>query len=118
MFAHLHKFTVTLILTLICLCAADAHAKAIIDNKLTQKFTQIPTGSLIPVVVTYQNAPNSADIQILHNLGIQYGVTLSQLPMAGIWATKPQIDQLSTQSNIRSIYLSNDLKYFNKEGSA
>ncbi|MEW6734212.1 MAG: S8 family serine peptidase, partial [Acidobacteriota bacterium] len=96
----------------------DVHAQVIIDNKLSEKLTQALPAQLIPVIVTYNTLPSSSDIELLRNLGIQYGVKMKELPMAGIWATAAQINQLATQPNVRSLYLNRQLQYFNREGTA
>src|SRR5262249_1134845 len=40
------------------------------------------------------------------------------LPMVGVWATASQIRQIANGSSVRSLYLNQQLHYFNREGSA
>lgn len=110
----------SLIATLtLSLAASAAFADAVLDPNLPAKLaTTGGTASVLPVIVTYNAPPAAADVALLRSLGIRYGVTMKALPMAGVWATPAQIQQLATQPNVRSIYLDKPLRYYNHVGTA
>lgn len=119
MFSKINRIVITLLIGVIFLAAGtDAQAQALIDKKLSQKMAASLPTQLISAIITYHSAPSSADVQLLRNFGIQYGVVLKELPMVGVWATSAQINKVAALTNVRSIYLNSRLQYFNREGSA
>lgn len=71
------------------------------------------------VIITYdQDKPVSDDqLNFLDSLGISTGVTMETLPIAGVLATKSQIETLKEQDDILSIYLNEELEYFNAKST-
>lgn len=118
MVIRVRSLIAALALTVLVFTAVHASAQALIDPKLTQAIGQAQASDLLSVIVTYNAPPTAQDVATLKGFGIQYGVTLSQLPMAGVWATGSQIGQIAALSNVQSIYLNAALLYFNKEGTA
>ncbi|MDC3424667.1 S8 family serine peptidase [Aquibacillus sp. 3ASR75-11] len=72
------------------------------------------------VIVTFNGdgAPTTEQVDILEKLDIETGVMLQSLPMAGVMATKEQIQNLSDNSEVRSIYLNKKLEYFNADSTS
>ena len=92
---------------------ADAH----LDPQLVQKLASaLPTDEL-QVVVTYeQSGPVTASqVQALKALGIEKGVTMHTLPIAGALATPAEIAALRQRDDVVSIYHNAPLRFFNKE---
>ncbi|MFH2078271.1 MAG: S8 family serine peptidase, partial [Pseudomonadota bacterium] len=92
---------------------ADAH----LDPQLVQKLASaLPTDEL-QVVVTYeQSGPVTAtQVQALKALGIEKGVTMHTLPIAGALATPAEIAALRQRDDVVSIYYNAPLRFFNKE---
>ena len=92
---------------------ADAH----LDPQLVQKLAgALPTDEL-QVVVTYeQSGPvTAAQVQALKALGIEKGVTMHTLPIAGALATPAEIAALRQRDDVVSIYYNAPLRFFNKE---
>jgi serine protease AprX len=100
------------------LLAAVAATAGTLDPKVSARLSTSGANALIPVIVTYQNPPTTADTTTLRSLGVSYGVTLRQLPMAGVWATPAQVRAIAALTNVRSVYLNQQLRFFNYEGSA
>ncbi|PKR77736.1 peptidase S8 [Halalkalibacillus sediminis] len=71
------------------------------------------------VIVSYRQTDPLSDQQVdaLHSIGIETGLVMDSLPMAGVLATKSQIDELSNQDDVLSIYLNEELEYFNEESN-
>jgi serine protease AprX len=105
-------------IVLVLLVAAAAATAGTLDPKVTAKLSTSGASALIPVIVTYQSTPTTADATTLRSLGVTYGVTLRQLPMAGVWATPAQVRAIAALTNVRSVYLNQQLRFFNYEGSA
>lgn len=83
-----------------------------------QKALKDLTGSL-EVIVTFKGdaAPTSENLDLLSTIGITNGVTLNSLPMAGVLATKSQIEQLAQNDQVLSIYLNKQLDYYNADAT-
>jgi serine protease AprX len=92
---------------------ADAQISA--DLAQTLK-TALPTQELT-VVVSYghSGAPTAAEVSALKGLGIAKGITMRSLPVAGVLATPAEIQALSMQPGVVSIFANRPLRYFNYE---
>ncbi|MCD9032266.1 S8 family serine peptidase [Luteimonas sp. Y-2-2-4F] len=92
---------------------ADAH----LDPELLSRLTAaLPTDELQVVVSYRQSTPvSTAQRAALQALGIERGVTLRTLPVAGVIATPSEIRALARREDVASIYWNAPLRYFNKE---
>ena len=92
---------------------ADAH----LDPQLLQKLSAaLPTDELQIVISYGQSTPVGADqISALKALGIDKGVTMRTLPIAGALATPAEIQALARRDDVASIYFNAPLRYMNKE---
>lgn len=91
--------------------------KAVVDTALTK--TLLTAIGPVEAIVTFKSDEGvlPEQLKLLENLGIQKGLTLNQLPIAGILATKSQIETLSQSDQIVSIYLNKKLQYENEEAT-
>ncbi|MEH7333271.1 S8 family serine peptidase [Neobacillus drentensis] len=99
---------------------SKAHASvtsAVLDSKLV-KALETATDPL-QVIVTFdgQGAPTKGNLDVLKGLGIAKGITMKALPMAGIVATKDQINKLAASPGVKSIYLNRKLEYYNADAT-
>lgn len=71
------------------------------------------------VIVTFKgdHAPTEDQVNVLQTLGIDIGRTMQSLPMAGVIATKTQIDQLAKNDQVQSIFLNRKLEYYNADAT-
>ncbi|MER2997670.1 S8/S53 family peptidase [Pontibacter populi] len=92
-------------------------AQAYVDPKLKAALAE---RNVVQVVVTFkgEGAPNLLDVSALSQVGILQGLTLRALPMAGIIATASQVDALSKNNRVLSLYLNESLKYENDAATA
>jgi len=92
---------------------ADAH----LDPQLVQKLAAAAAGDELQVVISYeQSGPVTAgQLAALDALGIDKGVTMRTLPIAGALATPAEIRALAQRDDVASIYWNAPLQYFNKE---
>ncbi len=92
---------------------ADAH----LDPQLVAKMATAAATENLAVVVTYkQSTPvSAAQVNALKALGIERGVTMRTLPIAGALATPSEIRALAQRDDIVSIYFNAPLRYMNKE---
>jgi serine protease AprX len=95
------------------LALADAH----LDPQLLAKMAgALPTDELQIVVSYEQSVPVSAgQVSALKALGIEKGVTMRTLPIAGALATPAEIRALAQRDDVASIYWNAPLRYMNKE---
>ncbi len=95
-----------------------AATQAVVDSRLQSALANA-TGP-VQVVVTFNgdSAPTAADVAALQAVGITTGVTLRSLPMAGVLATKAQVEVLATRPEVRSLFLNRQLQYDNAEATA
>ncbi len=95
-----------------------AFAQAVIDQRLKEAL--VNAVSPLEVVVTFKgnSAPTAEQISVLKQAGIIQGLTFRSLPIAGVLATAAQVDALSKNSQVRSLYLNSKLEYFNNNSRA
>lgn len=95
----------------------EASSHAVIDPLVTEA---LDTASSLQVIVTFKgdSAPTSSQLSLLKTLGIETGVSMKSLPIAGIIATKDQIEQLAANPEVQSIYMNKQLSYFNADATA
>ncbi len=99
------------------LASGLAVAEAQIDPQLASRLASaLPTDELQIVVSYEQSGPvSAAQVQALKSLGIEKGVTMRTLPIAGALATPAEIRALAARDDVASIYFNAPLRYFNKE---
>ncbi len=92
---------------------ADAH----LDPELVSRLNAAAAADELQVVVSYkQSGPvTPAQVSALQALGIDKGVTMRTLPIAGAVATPAEIRALAKRDDVASIYWNAPLRYFNKE---
>jgi serine protease AprX len=99
------------------LASGVALADAQLDPQLVQRMNAASALDELAVVVTYkQSTPvSAAQVQALEALGIEKGVTMRTLPIAGALATSAEIRALAQRDDVVSIYWNAPLRFFNKE---
>src|SRR5438128_8083598 len=92
---------------------ADARISADLVKTLA---STSPTKELT-VVVSYghSGAITAAELAAMKSIGIDKGRTMRSLPVAGVLATPSEIQALSKQPNVVSIFPNKQLRYFNLE---
>jgi serine protease AprX len=88
-------------------------SNAVTIGKHLEKALEDSSITSLEVIVTFNGteAPSVENVNLLTSLGITKGITLQSLPMAGVIATHEQIESLSNNSQVRSIYLNRQLQY-------
>lgn len=107
----------------ICALAAGLLASGVVladaqlDSQLLSRMTAaLPTDELQIVVSYEQSGPvTAAQVAALGTLGINEGVVMRTLPIAGALATPAEIRALALRDDVASIYFNAPLRYFNKE---
>ncbi|MDQ0862070.1 S8 family serine peptidase [Bacillus sp. V2I10] len=97
--------------------AGAAPSQSAVIDPLVEK--ALNTASSLELIVTFKGdgAPDSTQLSLLKSLGIDTGVSMKSLPIAGVVATKNQIEKLAANTEVRSIYLNKKLSYFNAEAA-
>jgi serine protease AprX len=92
---------------------ADAH----LDPQLLEKMAAAGAGEELQIVISYQQSGpvNAAQVAALASLGIDKGVTMRALPIAGALATPAEIKALARRDDVVSIFWNAPLQYFNYE---
>nr|WP_272495831.1 S8 family serine peptidase [Bacillus pinisoli] len=90
----------------------QASSVAVIGESLQKALSDVGPHQ---VIVTFKSkgAPTQDQLSLLDQLGVKTGVTLHSLPMAGILATKSQIEKLASNDQVLSIYLNEKLDFVN-----
>lgn len=88
------------------------------DTTLAEKLLAAPT-ELQQVIVTFEgNGPLSLDqLNALDVLGITSGVSLKNLPIVGVMATKAQVDALYSRDDVVSVWNNDPLVLENHEST-
>lgn len=99
------------------LASGLAVAEARIDPELTRLLASTPATEDLQIVISYeQSGPvTAAQIAALRELGIDRGVHMHTLPIAGALATPAEIRALAARDDVASIYFNAPLRFFNKE---
>ncbi|HEY4556181.1 MAG TPA: S8 family serine peptidase, partial [Lysobacter sp.] len=99
------------------LASGVALADAQLDPQLLERMNAATAADELAVVITYkQSAPVSpAQVAALRALGIEKGVTMRTLPIAGALATPAEIRALAKRDDVVSVHWNAPLRYFNKE---
>lgn len=111
--------TLAAALTLSALTASAAGAQpTALDDDLAAALASA-TGEL-QVVVTFEGtgAPDAADLDLLRRTGVEAGLTLSSLPIAGVLATADEVRALAASPGVRSVDLNRELTYDNDDATA
>lgn len=106
--------TLVLVFTLMVPGLSKANTVSAVLDKSLVKALETATEPL-QVIVTFDadGAPTNNHLNLLESLGISTGITMKSLPIAGILATKGQIEKLAAVPGIKSIYLNKKLTYSN-----
>lgn len=90
----------------------------VIDTKLTQILKEAT--SSIEVIITFKNVEQVEENQLqkLKDVGIENVIKFNSLPFVGALLTKSQIEQLSTEPSIQSIYYNAPLQYENESSTS
>lgn len=99
------------------LLSGVALADAQLDPQLLSRMNAAGAADQLQIVVSYeQSGPVTAgQIAALQAIGIDKGVTMRTLPIAGALATKAEIQALAQRDDVASIYWNAPLRYLNKE---
>lgn len=99
------------------LASGVALADAQLDPQLLGRMAAAGAADQLQVVISYeQSGPvTAAQVAALKSLGIDRGVTMRTLPIAGALATPAEIRALAQRDDVASIYWNAPLRYFNKE---
>jgi serine protease AprX len=98
--------------------APSAAELAEIDPQLTAALASA-SGS-VEVVVTFKGeaAPTATDVQALRAAGITTGFTFHELPLAGVLATRAQVEALAARPEVLSLWSNRPLQYELDESTA
>lgn len=99
------------------LASGIALADAQLDPQLVAKMASASPTDNLQVVISYrQSVPVTASqVSVLKSLGIDKGVTMRTLPIAGALATPAEIKALAQRNDVASIWFNAPLRYMNKE---
>ncbi|MCA1319184.1 S8 family serine peptidase [Bacillus tianshenii] len=75
--------------------------------------------STAQVIVTFkeEERANSEQLGFLEEIGITSAVVMNSLPIVGVVATKQQIEKLGASPEVLSIYLNEELSFYNAEST-
>lgn len=106
-------FTLLVSISLSANYSVRASNEVILDEQLQQVMKSEEGPYQVIVTFNATNGPTNSQVQLLKELGIEIGTTMQSLPMAGIVATKSQIEKLTESDEVFSIYLNKQLEYVN-----
>ncbi|MEH7298885.1 S8 family serine peptidase [Neobacillus drentensis] len=113
--------TLVILVSLVIPGLSKANAEgtsAIIDSKLLKALDTAVDPLQVIVTFDGQGAPTKDQLNLLNSLGISKGLSMKALPMAGILATKDQINKLAASPGVKSIYLNHKLTFYNADATS
>lgn len=95
----------------------SAENLAVVDTNLLKV---LETAQVAQAIITFhgEGPATTSQLDLLETAGISTGLSLKSLPMVGVLASKEAIDHLSKMPEVRSIYLNEELTYFNADATA
>ncbi|XOV80371.1 MAG: S8 family serine peptidase [Aestuariibacter sp.] len=113
----LSKKTIISLAVAFALPTVGAQAKTF-DAELADIFAANPL-ELQQVIVTFegQSAPSAEQIDALEQLGVDTGVSLQQLPIVGVLATKAQVEAIYQRDDVVSVWHNDALVLENHEST-
>ncbi|MCI4566934.1 S8 family serine peptidase [Lysobacter sp. CFH 32150] len=99
------------------LASGVALADAQLDPRLVSKLVTALPFEQLQIVVTYDqaNPVSTGQIAALKALGIDKGIAMRVLPIAGAFATPAEIRALAQRDDVAAIHLNRDLEYYNAD---
>ncbi|WP_425310997.1 S8 family serine peptidase [Fictibacillus nanhaiensis] len=95
--------------------AEDTIGSTSIDKRLLQKLT---TNSVVEAIVSFDQGISQTVIKnSLLEAGVQRGIIMESLPIAGVLLTKTQLELLADESEVRSVYYNAPLAYDNEDST-
>ncbi|TMW70199.1 peptidase S8 [Alteribacter natronophilus] len=87
----------------------------VVDSKLLDRLGDVEAAEVI--VTFHGDEVTDSEVSLLSDLGITDALTFESLPMAGLTATKAQVEALAEQDGVLSVYLNEELEYFNADST-
>lgn len=119
---RLSRTLLSLAMAVVLIAGAFVPAKASTSAIISPRLQSVLATALGPVqvIVTFQGegAPTAAHLDLLRQAGIRVGRTFEALPMAGVLATRAQVNALAASPEVRSLYYNAPLTYYNAEATA
>jgi serine protease AprX len=90
---------------------------ATMDSHLLEEMKN--NSGLLNVIVTFKgdDAPTNKNVNLLKTLGIDTGITMQSLPIAGVLATAEQVKALQESDQVRSLYLNRKVEFYNADAT-
>ena len=106
-------------LAVAALAGVDAAAAARLDPVLESRLSAAGANTPLEVIVSFEGdgPPAPDDLALLQSLGLR-GITLHSLPIAGVLATRAQVDALLADDDVRSVWFNAPLAYENEQATA
>lgn len=97
------------------LLAPTAVGQARIAEALQAEMASMGPLDVVQAVVVFDRdgAPRASDLQALRLTGVVKGFGFESLPMAGVLATRSTINAIAALPTVRTIWLNEELSYFN-----
>ncbi|MGM0838987.1 MAG: S8 family peptidase [Bacillota bacterium] len=89
----------------------------VVDEKVWSVLSDATSTAQVIVTFKGEEKANSEQLGLLEEIGITSAVTMNSLPIVGIVATKRQIEELEASPEVLSIYLNEELSYYNAEST-
>ncbi|WP_425308484.1 S8 family serine peptidase [Fictibacillus nanhaiensis] len=95
--------------------AEDTSGSPSLDKRLLQQLTN---HSAVEAIVTFRQGMNQDAIKTsLQEAGVQQGIIMEALPIAGVMISQAQLDVITKKSDVRSIYYNAPLMYDNEDST-
>ncbi len=90
---------------------------SVVQEKVWSVLKDATTTAQIIITFNGEHKPTATQLKLLKELGINTAVTMNELPIAGALATKKQVEALAESPEVRSIYLNEEVTYYNAEST-
>ncbi|MDQ0256638.1 serine protease AprX [Evansella vedderi] len=93
--------------------------KVSLDPLLEETLKTVSSSTSLEVIVTFKGdgPPTENQINLLEDLGISTGLSMESLPIAGVVATKSQIEKLQQSDEVLSVYKNTPLELLNQDST-
>lgn len=96
---------------------ASAETLPVVDEEI---FEALVTADVAEVIVTFhgEGPVQPSQLDLLEEAGVSTGMSLKSLPMVGVLASQQAVERLAQMPEVRSIFLNEELTYFNADATA
>jgi serine protease AprX len=95
----------------------DPAPASVVQDKVWSELKDAASTAQVIISFKGEENPTNSQLELLDQLGITSAVSMNSLPIVGAIATKSQVEALQKSPEVLSIYLNEEVTYYNAEST-